>query len=390
MSPGAALARVLSAKGALTDPAWQRAVLAVDRTAFVPDTVWAADGDGWFTPLPRAHATVQRWMGEDVSLITQIDDGHPTGADGRGRTPSSSLSQPSLVVAMLQALNARDGMRILEIGTGTGYNTSLLCERFGADAVTSIEIDPSVAEQARDVLDRLGYKPTLLIGDGAAPTPGEYDLLLSTVAVRHLPAAWSAALRPGGVIVTPWSPGAGFASACLLRLETCTDGGARGRPLADAAFMLMRSPAHRPEPLGRDAFVDEDAPGVRQGLIQVNPRVVTDRHPGWTLALGHLVPGLGYAVYEADIDANPAAAGEATIYVFDRDGASWSLAEYTPAGSPFEAKRYGPRDLWAEIAAARAAWQATGSPGRDRLGVDVDPTGHAHLWVDERDRPLAV
>jgi protein-L-isoaspartate(D-aspartate) O-methyltransferase len=385
VKPGARLARTLTTQGAITDPAWHRAALAVPREEFVPATVWGRQDDGWYSPLCREDPNVHRWMGQDVSLVTQVDDGRPTGPDGRGRTPSSSLSQPSLVLAMLEALDATQGMRVLEIGTGSGYNTALLCERLGDEAVTSIEVDPAVAAQAGDSLERLGYKPTLLVGDGTTPEPADYDLLLSTVAVRHLPAAWLAALRSGGVIVSPWGPGAGFASASLVRLEVGADGVAHGRLIGDAAFMLVR--AHRPEPLGRGAFVDEAADGVRDGLIEVNPRVVTSRHPGWTLTLGHLVPGLGYDSYEAATDDD---AGEATVYVYDRDGSgSWALGEYTPHGGPFEARWRGPRDLWEEIAAARRTWCWAGGPSRDRLGVTVDESA-TRLWVDRPEHVLSL
>ncbi|MFC4562363.1 methyltransferase domain-containing protein [Nocardiopsis mangrovi] len=382
MTAGARIARVLSSRGVIQDPAWHRAVLSVDRDAFVPDVVWAEEpSTGLYAPYPRdADPDVHRWLGEDVSLVTQVDDGHPAAAGGRGYTPTSSLSQPSLVVAMLQVLDVEDGHRVLEVGTGSGYNTALLCSRLGAGNVTSVEVDADVAADAEKNLAATGYTPHLIVGDGAAPVAGgPYDRVLSTVAVQTIPAAWLQALGPGGVIVTPWTPGPGFASSVLLRLIVDETGDAHGRVVGDAAFMMLR--AHRPDRLGYGAFVDEDAPGVAEGTTATNPRWVTDPHPGWKVVLGHLVPHIGYASYEAAPD-NTTAAGEATVYVFDRAGTSWVLGEYTPAGGPYEAKRHGPRDLWAEIAAARDVWERLGRPRRDRLGVTVAADGDQTLWVD--------
>nr|WP_274614048.1 methyltransferase domain-containing protein [Streptomonospora nanhaiensis] len=323
-------------------------------------------------------------MTEDVSIVTQVDDGHPTGTDGRGFTPSSSISQPSLVVGMLEAMGARDGDTVLEIGTGTGYNTALLCERLGDENVTTIEIDPDVAEAARARLHQLGYKPRLVVGDGAHPPEGPYDRLIATVAVTRIPPAWVRAVAPGGMVVVPWAPGAGFAESVLLRLEG-GDGQAAGRIVGDAAFMLARS--DRPPVDEWRTWVDEDDPDATSEFIALNPRVVADRNPGWSVVLGWAVPGLGYASYEAAPDNHPAA-GEATIYVFDRDR-SWAVAEYKLPGGMYETRRAGPRDLWAEITAARGAWCQAGRPGRDRLGLTVTATGEHTLWVDTPAHPLA-
>ncbi|MDA0566352.1 methyltransferase domain-containing protein [Streptomonospora sp. S1-112] len=375
--PGLALARLLAAKGAVQDPAWHRAVLAVDRLAFIPDTVWVPDPDnpGWDVPVTSDDPDYHRWAADDYALVTQVDDGHPTGSEGRGRVPSSSISQPSLVMAMLQAMDVRDGDTVLEIGTGTGYSTALLCERLGNENVVSVEVDPGVAERARATLHGFGYKPRLVVGDGAHPPEGVYDRVIATVAARRVPGAWIAQTRPGGTVVIPWGPG--FTSAGLLRLAV-GDGMAQGRMIADAAFMWLRDQRRSADPW--HTFVDEHDPATVAGHTRLNPRVVADRDPGWGVVLGWRVPGLAYASFEADPD-NHAAAGEATVYVYDRDG-SWALGEYVPAGEPYETLRAGPRDLWAEIAAAREVWRAAGAPGRDRLGLTVTAEGEHTLWVD--------
>ncbi|MEU0236704.1 methyltransferase domain-containing protein [Nocardiopsis sp. NPDC006198] len=381
----AALAARLADRGVLTDPAWRRAVESVPRHAFLPDTVWGLDvdaGDGKLAPVPRSHPDWSRWAYDDVSVITQVDDGAPAHPDGRGERATSSASQPSLVVAMLQALDVTDGMDVLEIGTATGYNCALLCERLGQEHVTSVEIDPALARQARSNLAAAGYEPRLVVGDGAQGTPGRalFDRVLATVAARDIPGAWISQTRPGGVIVTPWATG--FATTGLLRLIVQEGGVAHGRVVGDAPFMWLRD-QRVPSGQWRD-FVDEQAAGAVGYRTAVDPMPVCDADPsgGLALTVGALVPHLNTVRYHAADDS-----GEATVYLFDRRG-SWALVEYVPGNADFEAHRYGPRDLCAEIDHARRTWEAAGSVDRELLGVSVTTTGERRLWVQEPDNPL--
>ncbi|GAA3731791.1 methyltransferase domain-containing protein [Salinactinospora qingdaonensis] len=383
--PGARLARALTATGAIQDPAWHRAVLAVPRTLFIPHRVWVSSRDhpGWYRPVTSDDPDYQRWVDEDWALMTQIDDGHPCGEGEWGRLPTSSISQPSLVVEMLQTLDVTEGMRVLEIGTGTGYNTALLCERLGDENVVSIEVDPDVAAQARANLHSLGYKPTLLVSDGTAGAPEQapFDRVLATVAAHTVPPAWITQTRLGGVIVTPWSTW--FSSGVLLRLEV-DHGAARGRIVGDAPFMMLRDQRSTFRPWHE--YVDDHDPRAVTGETTTNPRCIADRDDGWRLTVGHLVEGVDFVSYEAKDDS-----GEASVYVYDRgrQTGSWALGEYTPAGEVYEAVTCGPRDLWAEIGAARRAWEAAGRPGRDRLGLTITPDGQHSLWVDTPEQVLS-
>ena len=92
--------------------------------------------------------------------------GHPAGPDG---TPTSSSTQPSLMATMLTQLEIRPGMRVLEVGTGTGYNAALLAELVGPGGlVTSVDIQPDVVADARAALDRVGFDRVVTrVGDGS-------------------------------------------------------------------------------------------------------------------------------------------------------------------------------------------------------------------------------
>lgn len=383
--PDAGLARTLTSGGRIIDPLWHRAILRTDRAGFIPDTVWvdSRDHPGYFRPVTREDPDHARWAHEDYALAVQVDDGTPTngpnGEPGWGRLRTSSISQPSLVVDMLQALDAEEGHRVLEIGTGTGYNTALLCHALGEDAVVSVEIDPSLAETAVKNLAQAGHHPKVVTADaagGRAVNEEQFDRVLSTVAARgEVPFSWVEQSAKYGIIVTPFE--VGNTPGVLLKLRVHGDGTATGHFIGDAPFMVLRS--QRPDTRRVRELVDEDDPEATDGLIEVNPRVVAYRNTGWQLALGHLAPDLRYAVYEASED-RPEWAGEATVYVATPDG-SWAVAEYTPEGGPYQTRQAGPRALWAEIAEAWDEWVKFDSPGRDRMGVTVDERG-THLWVE--------
>ena len=95
------------------------------------------------------------------TLITALAE-----VDGQ-RLAVSSSTKPDLVVRMLEILQVRDGHRVLEIGTGAGYNAALLTHRLGGARVCSVEVDGDLVALARRRLAAAGYYPTLVTGDGA-------------------------------------------------------------------------------------------------------------------------------------------------------------------------------------------------------------------------------
>ncbi|MGH3930130.1 MAG: methyltransferase, FxLD system [Pseudonocardiaceae bacterium] len=119
----------------------------------------------------------------------------------------SCASAPFVVAMMLDQLNVQPGIRVLEIGAGTGYNASLLAELTGdAAKVVTIDIDPDVAAQASRVLTAAGYHEVRVVtGDGAAGVPehAPYDRLIATVSPWDIPRAWWDQLAPGARLVVP-------------------------------------------------------------------------------------------------------------------------------------------------------------------------------------------
>jgi protein-L-isoaspartate O-methyltransferase len=128
----AELVEGLAAAGVLAEQ-WRAAFLAVPREVFIPEVIWRYAGDD-LVPLRRCDAP-QEWLRRAYGpryVVTQVDDGTPAGPEERGRRATSSASRPDIVALMLNAGHLEPGMRVLEIGTGTGYTAALLAERLGA------------------------------------------------------------------------------------------------------------------------------------------------------------------------------------------------------------------------------------------------------------------
>ncbi len=217
------LVRDLADRGLLTGR-WRQVFEAVPRSRFVPVDVWRQLSDRC-EPVVGTDAWLAL-VNSDEPVVTQLDD----GAEGGPGVATSSNSMPSMVARMLGLLDVQDGVRVLEIGTGTGYVAALLCERLGDDLVHSVELDPVVARQAAEALAQAGYRPHLRVGDGEQPWPGLglVDRLIATCAVRYVPHALLRQVRPGGIVVAPLARE--FWSGALVRLRVQDDGTAMGLP----------------------------------------------------------------------------------------------------------------------------------------------------------------
>ena len=121
--------------------------------------------------------------------------------------PISTISQPSMIVAMLEQMQVSEGDRILEIGTASGYNAALLSVLTGpTGSVVSIELEPDLAAEARRSLDAVGIDNVAVIAaDGTAGWEAEapYDEIVVTAAAEEIAPAWQAQLRDGGRLVVP-------------------------------------------------------------------------------------------------------------------------------------------------------------------------------------------
>lgn len=159
---------------------------------------------------------------------------------GHGQT----ISQPYVVAFMTEAGRVKAGDRVLEIGTGSGYQAAVL-DAIGA-RVFSIEILPDLAERARSVLAAEGAsRVTVRAGDGTAGWPEEapFDVIMVTAAPEEVPPALLDQLRVGGRLVIP----VGAGSQELLRI-TRTASGFERESLLPVRFVPMTGGARRHQP----------------------------------------------------------------------------------------------------------------------------------------------
>jgi protein-L-isoaspartate(D-aspartate) O-methyltransferase len=130
---------------------------------------------------------------------------------GHGQT----ISQPYIVAYMTEALAVHGGQKVLEVGTGSGYQTAVLAE-MGVDVYT-IEIVEPLGEAAAALLERLGYAVHARVGDGhdGWPEAAPFDGIIVTAAPGRVPAPLAAQLAQGGRLVIP--VGRGFQELKVLR-----------------------------------------------------------------------------------------------------------------------------------------------------------------------------
>jgi len=114
-----------------------------------------------------------------------------------------TISQPYMVARIVEALSLQPGERVLDVGTGSGYQAAVLAE-LGAEVVT-IERIPELAEQARASLVAAGYDVEVRVGDGTLGVPelAPFDAIAVAAAADELPPALLEQLAPGGRMVIP-------------------------------------------------------------------------------------------------------------------------------------------------------------------------------------------
>ena len=183
----------------------------------------------------HAMRTVPRHEFVPARLRGEAYENHPLPI-GLGQT----ISQPYIVAFMTEIVRPRPGMRVLEVGTGSGYQAAVLAAA-GAE-VYSIEIFRAHADSARSRLERLGYRGvTVRHGDGhhgwadAAP----FDAIMVTAAAGHIPPALTRQLRAGGRMIIP--VGSVYGAQYLILVEKDAKGAVRTRNLLPVAFVPMLS-----------------------------------------------------------------------------------------------------------------------------------------------------
>lgn len=373
------LADEIEASG-MQDPVWRDALESVPRHVFVPrfyeqqpDTTWTEttpDAPGWLEAVYH-----------NSPLITEL-----AATGNGGQVTVSSSSKPGLMLRMLEALDLHDGHRVLEIGTGTGYNAGLLCHRLGDDQVVSIDIGAEMVRTARDRLASLGYNPQLIAGDGSngVPEHAPYNRIIATCAVPRVPSAWADQLCDGGLLLADIKPSGDAGNLALLHKE---GNQLRGRLLPQwAGFMGIRTADTAPEPAGTGTSEAVLPPSASSGARAEGEQSRTslsafpwDSLIPWFLAQSAYPSPVGFGLREIT------ETGPQWTSLTTSDG-SWAHIRIAPASDGTrEVRQGGPLRLWDALEAAYQDWTDVGRPDWQRFGLTVQPGGMHTVWLDRPD-----
>ena len=294
--------------------------------------------------------------------------------------PISSSSQPGMMVAMLKQLDLRPGLRILEIGAGTGYNAALLQEMVGESGrVTSLEIDPEVAGWAQTRLADAGYDQVEVIEtDGGAgwAQAAPYDRIELTVGTADVSPAWVDQLASGGILVVPlWVSTFQICIAFEKR-----DSALISRSAIACGFMRIRGQMagadqyRRLQPNVMIATGGDPNDDLLRKLIAESPRSESLESQGWSgfvLFMALHEPSL---LMMASTDAQYAGFSGGAFGLADESDGSLCLLS-----TPFDAEgmatlfSYGGDRARERLLALLKRWQASGSPAVSDVEIEVRP-----------------
>ena len=320
------------------------------------DGVVNADDPAW---LPTVYT--------NEALITQVK---PIAGQTGATAFTSSSSAPALMADMIEELRIDPGMHLLEVGTGTGYNAAILCHLLGDRAVTTIDIDPDLTEQARERLAAFGYRPSF------EPVDDSYERILATHAVAEIPPEWIRWGKPGGVILTDLRAPANSNIGAWLKLVIDQDGTTATGTLMDPRgyFMNARTVpefAYAGEPLPE--LTDEEhrarAKQTRQRRTTLGPDILDA--PDFALYLWRTAPGLAFAV-----------SPDTTASLNGLRAESWA---YIADGTVYYG---GVEDLWAVVERAYKVWEWCSRPPKETWTLKVSAQGRTSVHLPGEDESV--
>jgi protein-L-isoaspartate(D-aspartate) O-methyltransferase len=169
-------------------------------------------------------------------IFVEADDRADAYRDSAlGIACGQTISQPFVVAYMTEQLQLRKNHRVLEIGTGSGYQAAILSRL--CRQVLTIERYRTLADRARDRLEKLGCENVeVMLGDGfdIPPNIGQFDRIMVTAAMEQIPESLTRRLEPDGILIAPVGPHRGIQS--LVRIVN-TEAGLERRELVEVRFV---------------------------------------------------------------------------------------------------------------------------------------------------------
>ncbi|MFF7977302.1 methyltransferase domain-containing protein [Streptomyces sp. NPDC007905] len=327
--------------------AWRDAFASVPRHVFVP-SFYAQGPDGAWQNVGPDDAGYLEAVYSDRALTTQLDE--------RG-IPTSSSSEPSVMLAMLDALDATEGDTVFELGTGTGYNAALLSHRLGEQNVTTIDVDPDLTAAATQRLADAGLHPFVGTGDGAGgwPDRAPYQRFIATAALRAIPDAFLEQAAPGAVIVAPVGYG-------ILRVAVTAPGHGTGWFLPTPAHFMPRRTSSAPPAFAAAEAAEPTTTATAPGDVLGRLR----------FPLSLALPGHTTCSWRGE-------GGElAAVGIWTEDG---STATAHVSG---KVRQVGPRRLWDVVDTLAETF--ADEPERQEFHVSITPDSQT-VWYRTQDGP---
>jgi protein-L-isoaspartate(D-aspartate) O-methyltransferase len=365
----AAMVARLEEEGSLGPGPVRDALLALPREVLMPQAYVRRSGPGeesprwdlldWSAPQDRPELLGLLYGG--ASVLVQ-HDGEPLLGRARGTRSGASITSMSTVMGLtaplLEELDLRPGLRVLDVGTGAGVTAAVACQVCGDQEVVTLDRDRHLTDAAAARLADLGFRPQVVCGSGEQGVPGrEFDRIFVSYTVERVPMALVEQLAPEGKLlahVTSASPSWPGLAVVGRTADGRITAELRAVEFAHWAGYGMARIWLSEE--FRQRMATE--PGTWTQRSMLAPPADSDR--GFWLAADHLLGG-GLV---RDFGSEHLAIGAPGC-------GSWMRAE--PVGHRrWSVTVQGPRDIWKEIQDLTDRWRAARSPDRYRLYFDAD------------------
>ena len=282
----------------------------VPRHQFV-DRFWAVDrGARWTTRNVKEFVVDQGCSDKSLNLLYDALAAVAIRGPIDEPVATSSISAPVIVGSMLTEMALGPGMRVLEIGTGSGYNAALISELVGDPSlVTTVEIDPTLVAETIPRLERLGYGAIQMIGGDGTEGVAErapFDRVVATVGCLDIAPSWIGQLADDGKLLLPLEHGSMHPRVAVRKSEF----GLHGRFVGRSGFVRIQGSQARHQVWPHQAPVRAHLRSEPLPASLADALAPPDRsRPHWTQALWDFDTYLGMRDRKAGIRDRRAASG---------------------------------------------------------------------------------